>query len=71
MGAYRSESVPYGRIVDNALLRHDLRAMGFLVRAWHMIVPSSHKLITIVNPVAATVARYIGSDPLLLKLKEE
>ena len=30
--------VPYGRVVDNTLIRHTFRAVGYPARVWHGIV---------------------------------
>ena len=59
--------VPYGRLVDNILLRHVLGAV---------VLPesvtrnrSSHTLNIMLRAIAATVARDLGSDYSLPKLR--
>ena len=61
--------VLYGTVVDNTLLNHVFRAVRFAARAWHHVL-RSHGLDIMARAVAATVARYHGSDPPLLKLRE-
>ena len=61
--------VPYGTVVDNALLKYIFRAVRFPARAWHHVL-RSHGLDIMARAVAATVARDHGSDSSLLKLRE-
>ena len=58
--------VPYGRVVDNKLLRHAFSAVVFPARAWHVIVVPIG-LTLWAGAIAATVARDLVSDSTLEK----
>ena len=59
---------PYGRVMDNTFVRHIFSSVDFIESVARDRI--SHRLEIMVRAIAATVARYLGSDSSLPSLRE-
>ena len=63
--------VPYGRVLDNTLLRHAFSAVVIPARAWHVIeIPIGLTLWSGQLPPQLQLARGLGSNSSLPKLRD-
>ena len=61
--------VPNATVVDNTLVRHVFSTVGFQARPWHVIIIHADLALSMVRAVAATVARDLGSNSSLPKMR--